>query len=447
MDESPLSPKRKSDVDFGISPSPDKRVRLGGSGGLFSIEGGHESESGLNFNMFVESALSPLSGHYGHDSPSMRPPSQRSIGSDHGPPLDNSQLSLSIPTSRDWSPSVGGSLSMVAGSEFKVCFNDTVGASLGLSSPSAPPRMRHKQRMQNEMDTLDPVVTHEHFRDNKQALARRMKDSYSSNSSISEDVQGDDYERLGIAESPLNSHSFQNQRQMYKPASAKTEPIQEIIDDGLRRSGRSKTPTAYSVEGEFDVGGEARNDRAFSRGRTPKSAMSVSSGDSNWTRSSAMKQTPSSSFASKSQAMTADFYSSTTIVCNCKKSRCLKLYCECLHALKFCENCNCYDCENTAANAATRDDIIDQIRERNPDAFAAKVQFDPRSASKGHLSGCHCKKSHCLKKYCECFAVSPSVLSSCLSHHFAHFILIIFVCSSFVPLEAGRQLSSPMSLF
>lgn len=35
--------------------------------------------------------------------------------------------------------------------------------------------------------------------------------------------------------------------------------------------------------------------------------------------------------------------------CNCKKSRCLKLYCECFAAELFCDSCNCTDCQNTAA--------------------------------------------------------------------------------------------------
>ena len=32
--------------------------------------------------------------------------------------------------------------------------------------------------------------------------------------------------------------------------------------------------------------------------------------------------------------------------CNCRKSKCLKLYCECFAAGALCNNCNCADCQN-----------------------------------------------------------------------------------------------------
>ena len=39
------------------------------------------------------------------------------------------------------------------------------------------------------------------------------------------------------------------------------------------------------------------------------------------------------------------------IVCNCKKSKCLKLYCECFILGLYCDGCNCSPCFNNVANA------------------------------------------------------------------------------------------------
>ena len=85
-------------------------------------------------------------------------------------------------------------------------------------------------------------------------------------------------------------------------------------------------------------------------------------------------------------------------VCNCKKSKCLKLYCECFAGLRLCDNCNCLDCNNNAAHEKIRRQAINLTKEKNPIAFQTKVSY-----TKGHTSGCNCKQSKCLKKYCECF--------------------------------------------
>ena len=91
--------------------------------------------------------------------------------------------------------------------------------------------------------------------------------------------------------------------------------------------------------------------------------------------------------------------------CNCKKSRCLKLYCECFAAERFCQGCNCVDCGNTPEAGEIREKAIKDTRAKNSKAFQNRFSLDnsqgSKSAQKVHNMGCKCKKSACLKKYCE----------------------------------------------
>ena len=84
--------------------------------------------------------------------------------------------------------------------------------------------------------------------------------------------------------------------------------------------------------------------------------------------------------------------------CNCKHSHCLKRYCECHAAGARCTiRCRCQYCQN---GASATDEPVDVSR------IAVTVPLTV-------LSGCHCKHSHCLKRYCECQAAGARCTSKC----------------------------------
>ena len=93
--------------------------------------------------------------------------------------------------------------------------------------------------------------------------------------------------------------------------------------------------------------------------------------------------------------------------CNCKNSGCLKRYCECFSRMKYCDsNCQCKNCLNNIKFEKERTEAIKIYLVKSPVSFK-KINMDLNNIT------CNCKKSNCLKNYCECFQFGLKCTYNC----------------------------------
>ncbi|CAD8111839.1 unnamed protein product [Paramecium primaurelia] len=96
--------------------------------------------------------------------------------------------------------------------------------------------------------------------------------------------------------------------------------------------------------------------------------------------------------------------------CHCTKTHCLQLYCSCFHNRRQCmSECKCNDCYNDGKHEEDVLKAVEQIKIKEQRAS----HHDLDSFDTKQVWGCKCKKTKCVKGYCECFIRGKKCTSHC----------------------------------
>jgi hypothetical protein len=107
--------------------------------------------------------------------------------------------------------------------------------------------------------------------------------------------------------------------------------------------------------------------------------------------------------------------------CKCKKSKCLKLYCECFAGQSLCSDkiCKCLACSNMFEHNEDRHEAVQNALRKDALIFEKQIRLRMErrrkmlSSKSSRQTTCRCKKSRCIMRYCECFFLGAQCNQYC----------------------------------